>query len=542
MLRSILFTVLVTSLNTLLSLSALATAQSTSNSPDALINCLTQASIPFISPTSPNYESQIQSWNTRFNYQPAAIATPNSTNQLSATLQCASTTGTRTQPKSGGHGYAAFSSGGEDGSLVISLQQFDDVDVDDNGVAKVGAGQRLGDMALALLEKGRAMPHGSCPGVGIGGHASHGGYGYASRAWGLTLDTIEGLDVVLVNGSILHVNDTQQGELFWGLRGAADSLGVISNFYFKTFEAPQASVYFSYAFCPGVYNGTGAIAAQIMQHLQDFALNASVIDSRIGFGVYIDPSSFSLSGLFFGSEEEYAGKIRGELLRGLPQATESVQVLDWRGVLDVLAEGQGDLVQPLGSGYSLSSDFFAKSLMSPQDSPITLEAWTAYFEYITTHGNFGDGASWYSIIDLFGGPGSAISAVSSNSTAWPHRNTLFDFQHYGYVPPATRSTPPSSSSPSTIPPPPSNASIPLPPIDPTFPSSIEPFIQGLNDVIPTQMPGVDFGAYINYVDSSLSAEEAHDVYYGDEVYGRLLALKETVDPEVILWNPQAVGV
>jgi len=65
-------------------------------------------------------------------------------------------------------------------------------------IAKIGAGQRLGNVATELYAQGqRAIPHGVCPGVGIAGHALHGGWGFAARYWGYTLDTIVGLDVVL---------------------------------------------------------------------------------------------------------------------------------------------------------------------------------------------------------------------------------------------------------------------------------------------------------------------------------------------------------
>ena len=37
--------------------------------------------------------------------------------------------------------------------------------------ATIGPGNRLGDVALALNNAGRALPHGVCPYVGIGGHS-----------------------------------------------------------------------------------------------------------------------------------------------------------------------------------------------------------------------------------------------------------------------------------------------------------------------------------------------------------------------------------
>jgi hypothetical protein len=39
------------------------------------------------------------------------------------------------------------------------------------GIAMIGPGNRLGNVALALNDKGRALPHGTCPYVGVGGHS-----------------------------------------------------------------------------------------------------------------------------------------------------------------------------------------------------------------------------------------------------------------------------------------------------------------------------------------------------------------------------------
>jgi len=57
--------------------------------------------------------------------------------------------------------------------MVIDLENFQDIKVNSNGMANIGAGVRLGDMALSLYnQSGRALPHGTCPGIGLGGHAS----------------------------------------------------------------------------------------------------------------------------------------------------------------------------------------------------------------------------------------------------------------------------------------------------------------------------------------------------------------------------------
>ena len=54
------------------------------------------------------------------------------------------------------------------------------------------------------------------------------------------------------------------------------------------------------------------------------------------------------------------------------------------------------------------------------------------------------------------------------------------------------------------------------------------FINGLNDAVVKAQPETNFGAYLNYVDPTLDAATAHELYYGDAVYGRLEALKSEV--------------
>jgi len=39
--------------------------------------------------------------------------------------------------------------------------------------------------------------------------------GFSSRAWGLTLDTIVGLGVVLANGSFVHASSSSYSDVYW---------------------------------------------------------------------------------------------------------------------------------------------------------------------------------------------------------------------------------------------------------------------------------------------------------------------------------------
>jgi FAD/FMN-containing dehydrogenase len=178
--------------------------------------------------------------------------------------------------------------------MVINLERFQTVQVNNTtGIAEVGGGVRIGNLAQHIYDQGkRALSHGTCPGVGIGGHFTHGGYGHTSRHWGIALDSIVAAEVVLADGTLVTAYPSgRYKDVFWAIRGAADAIGVVTKFYLKTEAAPAdgAITYFSLQW-QGVFNGTREDFVKSFLHIQDFATNATVVDDRISFGIVsVDP-------------------------------------------------------------------------------------------------------------------------------------------------------------------------------------------------------------------------------------------------------------
>ena len=488
------------------------TSQSATPTSTTLQDCLGAAKVPVSFTNSAGFSALAQPYNLRLAYTPAVIVLPTTTQHIIDAVLCAGKSNVKVQAKGGGHSYASFSSGGQDGAMVIDLESFQQITVGAGGVAQIGGGVRLGDMALGIFNQSqRALPHGTCPGVGIGGHASHGGYGYDSRLWGLTLDTIVGLDVVLANGSFIHATSTAYPDIYYALRGAADSFGIITTFYLQTLPAPASVVNWQYSI-PGMFTSAATTTA-VFTHIQAFAQNASVVDRKLGFGIYLDGSGFSVSGTYIGDLTTFNTKIAPELLRGIPSpSSSSVKSVDWIGSLTLLASPQ-PLQQPTSrTSYTLHDDFFAKSLVVPSSAPLTTAALNSYFNYIIQNGVNAPNP-WYSIINLYGGPDSQINVPSPSSSAYSDRSALWVLQHYGYT---------------------GNTGSPYPPASLTF-------INGLNTAITSAMPSTTFPAYLNYVDPSLTAAQAHDLYYGSTTYAKLLSIKNVVDPNKIFSNPQAIG-
>ena len=365
-------------------------------------------------------------------------------------------------------------------------------------------------MALALYDQGqRALPHGTCSGVGIAGHALHGGYGYGSRKWGLTLDHIVALDVVLANGTQIHTTEINYPDIFFAMRGAGDSFGIVTYLYLQTEPAPPSVIYFTATLTAALDDVN--IVTSAFENLQTYALTSRDITPNITFGIYADSGgSFSISGWCMECDlEVFQNTVFPEMLEGFPSPTPTVIKLRWIDALTKLASPD-PLAEPLGSDYTKHDTFYAKSLVVKNEEPLTTDAIRSFWSYVIA--NQGKGP-FFSIINLYGGPNSQINVPSPNSSAYSDRGALWVFQNYGY----------------TI----NN----LPPYDP----SITPIVDGLNDAVTSAQPNGNFTAYLNYVDPNLSAVMAASLYYGSTTYDRLLSIKATVDPGFLFWNPQAVG-
>jgi FAD/FMN-containing dehydrogenase len=93
--------------------------------------------------------------------------------------------------------------------------------------------------------------------VGIGGHVLHGDQGYGSHTYGLLLDFLIEAELVIADGSVITASETENSDVFWALRGAGMSFGVVTNLKFRTIPAPPENVLFYY---PYSWNQTQARA------------------------------------------------------------------------------------------------------------------------------------------------------------------------------------------------------------------------------------------------------------------------------------------
>jgi FAD/FMN-containing dehydrogenase len=101
----------------------------------------------------------------------------------------------------------------------------------------VQPGATLGDVDAATLPLGKAIPVGINSTTGIAGLTLGGGFGWLSRKYGLTIDSLLSADVVTADGRELTASATENADLFWALKGGSGNFGIVTSFEFRLNDA-----------------------------------------------------------------------------------------------------------------------------------------------------------------------------------------------------------------------------------------------------------------------------------------------------------------
>ncbi len=121
----------------------------------------------------------------------------------------------------------------EDG-LVIDLSPMKGIRVDPKArTVRVQSGCTWGEVDHATHAFGLAVPSGIISTTGVAGLTLGGGHGYLSRQYGLTIDNLLEVDVVLADGRMVTASEEENEDLFWAIRGGGGNFGVITSFLFR---------------------------------------------------------------------------------------------------------------------------------------------------------------------------------------------------------------------------------------------------------------------------------------------------------------------
>ncbi|WP_067455246.1 FAD-binding oxidoreductase [Actinomadura macra] len=420
--------------------------------------------------------------------RPLGIAYCASPGDVSTCLAFAAKNRVPVAVRCGGHSYAGWSTGT---GLVIDVSAMSTV-TPDGDRATVGAGTRLIDLYDRLAREGVSVPAGSCPTVGVAGLTLGGGLGVTSRAYGLTCDVLESIDVVTADGRIRTCDANRDRDLFWACRGGGGgNFGVAVSFAFRTHRVGDVT--------PFSLRWPWSRASEVVRGWQRWAPSAPdgvwtslQLNSRPSEGV----PSVEVSGVALDDAGPYLDRLTAAT--GVDPGTSSARTRTYMDAMKFMGgcagstvdqcHGQGSLPGQRPGGTFPRTDYNGKSHVAYRPLPdVAIGALLRRFE----QGN--DVGDRSVLMDAMGG---AIGRIRPGDTAFPHRAALFCVQYLA----------------------PDNAWL-----DGTH-RAMEPYLGGT--------------AYVNYVDSGLKGWAR--AYYGANLE-RLAKTKAAYDPGHLFTFPQAIS-
>ncbi|HET7048082.1 MAG TPA: FAD-binding oxidoreductase [Solirubrobacteraceae bacterium] len=391
--------------------------------------------------------------------------------------------------RSGGHSYAGYST--LSGGMVLDLRNMRSVQVDArHRTVAVGAGAQLIDVYAALAAHALTIPAGSCPSVGIAGHALGGGMGLAGRQFGLTADNLLSAQIVTADGRLRTASSKSNPDLYWALRGGGGgNFGVVTSLRFRAHPVPRAvsSFFVSWPW---------SRAADALAAWQAWAPHArsqltSIFHLNGGNGV----TSVNVTGQYLGPAADL-GRLLSPLtaVGGASVHVANHSYLDaqlaFAGCATVsLTACHTEGTRPGGTlaraSFRAKSDYVAR--------PLPAAARGILMSQVEARAQMaGSGAI---LFDSYGG---AINRVKPAATAFVHRRVLCCIQYLSYGGGTA----------------------------------------WLDSVFGRMRPYVTGGSYFNYTDPDLKHWQT--AYYGSN-YRRLLTVRRKYDPHHYFNFPQAIG-
>jgi FAD/FMN-containing dehydrogenase len=429
----------------------------------------------------PGYDEARRVWNGMIDRRPIAVVKAGSVADIAPTLALAAEQNLPLAIRGGGHNVAG--NGTVDDGLVLDLAFLNGVEVDAaTRTVRVAAGATLARIDRATEPHNLAVPVGVVSNTGIAGLTLGGGVGWLTRAHGLTVDNLLAAEVVTVAGERVTASETENPELFWGLRGGGGNFGVVTEFTFRAHPIPARPFTGTFVYPVPLWESALAAYETWTQDLPDDL--TSVVTFTVPPPVMeLGDEPLMLLGFAWATEDtDRAGRVVDDLRRAAPPAIEATEPMSWPAW-----QCSSDAIFPKGSrGYWRNSSF---DRLDP-------DVIAALIRRGTEQSWVGTGFDIHHL-------GGAFGRVPEDATPFPSRSARYWLNIYGFwaaeADDAARTA-----------------------FIRSFGAEVEPLGSG--------------GRYVNFLGEERDANavrEAQQVYGGSKL-GRLANLKRDYDPQNLL--------
>ncbi|KAH6909363.1 FAD binding domain-containing protein [Coprinopsis sp. MPI-PUGE-AT-0042] len=251
-----------------------------------------------VTPDQPTYADAIKRWAKNAERRAAVVVFVKDEEDVVASIKFAKEHKLKFAIRGGGHNAAGASS--MEGGLVVDLGRYlKKVRVDTEAkLAYIGGGALWKDVDEEAIKYGLASVGGTVNHTGVGGLTLGGGFGWLSGRHGLVIDNLRRATVVTADGSILTASDTENQDLFWGIRGGGSNFGVVTEFVLQL-HPQRKTVYAG----PIVYTMNNV--ERVVSTIQNWSLNIKEDEGMIQATTFQNGMPLFVACVFYnGSEAE----------------------------------------------------------------------------------------------------------------------------------------------------------------------------------------------------------------------------------------------
>jgi FAD/FMN-containing dehydrogenase len=187
---------------------------------------------PVVLPDGASYDDVRKIHNGDIDKRPAVIARCRGMADIADAIRFARTKGLEITVRGGGHnvGGRAIANGG----MMVDLSLMKGVHIDPKGrTAVVEGGVLWKEFNREAQLYGLATTGGVIGTTGVAGLTLGGGLGWLMPKYGMALDNLIAVNLVLADGSIARASADENPDLFWAVRGGGGNFGVAASFEFR---------------------------------------------------------------------------------------------------------------------------------------------------------------------------------------------------------------------------------------------------------------------------------------------------------------------
>jgi FAD/FMN-containing dehydrogenase len=183
-------------------------------------------------PDSVGYDEARKVWNRVVDKRPALIARCADADDVAQSVRFARENELLASVRGGGHNIAGNCLC--DGGLLVDLAPMKGIRVDpEHRTARAEPGLKLDEFDRATQAHGLATTMGIASDTGIAGLTLGGGYGWLAGSHGLACDNLLSVDLVTADGELVTASESENADLFWGVRGGGGNFGVVTSFEYR---------------------------------------------------------------------------------------------------------------------------------------------------------------------------------------------------------------------------------------------------------------------------------------------------------------------